>query len=767
MLAHVVFVLLALLTTAEQLPQTDGSVFILNDRNFDDFLKVRSHVVVVFVAPWCEKCAKAQKMIQQVAARVSDIGVVFAKVDATSTVAPDGDDTWASGMQTAHKYGVYSYPTFQMFHYGRLNEQFVIDRTSTELLTRQLELLVRLPSVELTSVEEVEAAIEENRLAIPIVIGFYTDNGAAAAFADLGETFRSMILFHHVERKEVCAHFNVTNNFVIVRPTNDDFVPTEGTPMGGETDGARGAATREVSSYLPRTKPRRVTQADRLRWIPKLTALSTEIVVYDGDDRRENVGQENFARDKMAAFVTLHGFHPIGILSELNRHIYNLRAPGMVMMFLENLKTPTSASGNINLKHQKQQQQQCSQGAASGCHDGVDDDDGDEDVPRGAKRAPSLAAPVASDVKYYANRFKRLLRHSHFQNYSFLFVDPNINEQIFAAFGFEKAQLLATEDDLRSFKAAGKQGTLSGNARNNLIGVLVGQYKYRYPHDVFDIEHIEKFLNDVNRDKVNPYVKSQVMDKKNPKPGEGKLFAIVHDNFEDIVSRDFERDTLVLFASSYDSLSHLAADNLKALAEKEKSNTKLVIGLFDAMYNDPPPFFEFSELPTLYFARAGDKRKFFGSRPRQPRGFGRSRAATPTASASTQQPKRQFRESHTRSSSSGGVDDETRFVPIEYAGDFSLESIAIFLANHASHAPFNTIVPQPDETKKYVPKGHAQGSSPSSSFPKQTEPGRVEDLYDAEGNYLGGGKRSYTFNPDDRHSDRIREEARKARERAK
>ncbi|KAL3865494.1 hypothetical protein ACJMK2_042879 [Sinanodonta woodiana] len=135
--------------------------------------------------------------------------------------------------------------------------------------------------------------------------------------------------------------------------------------------------------------------------------------------------------------------------------------------------------------------------------------------------------------------------------------------------------------------------------------------KYIMPGE-FSIENLEKFVNDLLDDKLEPYLKSEPV----PSPNDEPVKVAVAKNFDELVNND-EKDVLIEFYAPWCGHCKSLEPKYKELAEKLKDEPELTIAKMDATANDVPKPYEVSGFPTIYFAPKGNKKnpqKYNGGR---------------------------------------------------------------------------------------------------------------------------------------------------------
>lgn len=125
MLKHITILTLISLSFCEETttePTQDDNVIVLNDDNFDDYIKSNEHVFVKFYAPWCGHCKAMAKPYASLAKKMHEgtTGVKIAKVDATES----------KGL--ASRFEIQGFPTLKFFKNGEPIE-YKSGRTESEI----------------------------------------------------------------------------------------------------------------------------------------------------------------------------------------------------------------------------------------------------------------------------------------------------------------------------------------------------------------------------------------------------------------------------------------------------------------------------------------------------------------------------------------------------------------------------------------------------------------------------------------------------------
>nr|AQQ10870.1 disulfide isomerase [Conus miles] len=166
-LATVFSLTLLAFVACEEVKQEE-KVYVLNDKNFDNFVKENEFVLVEFYAPWCGHCKRLAPVYSEVAGKLMDEGssIKLAKVDAT--VETD----------LAGKFEVKGFPTIKFFENGKPKD-YTGGRETPDIFN-WLKKRTGPPAQDLKTSEEAKTFIDSNEV---IVMGFFKDQegeGAAA-----------------------------------------------------------------------------------------------------------------------------------------------------------------------------------------------------------------------------------------------------------------------------------------------------------------------------------------------------------------------------------------------------------------------------------------------------------------------------------------------------------------------------------------------------------------------------------------------------------
>ncbi|KAL0278929.1 UNVERIFIED_CONTAM: hypothetical protein PYX00_000607 [Menopon gallinae] len=117
----------------------------------------------------------------------------------------------------------------------------------------------------------------------------------------------------------------------------------------------------------------------------------------------------------------------------------------------------------------------------------------------------------------------------------------------------------------------------------------------------FSMENLEKFLNDLKDDKLEPFLKSEPV----PDDNDGPVKIAVAKNFDEVVTNS-GRDALVEFYAPWCGHCKKLAPIYDELGEKLK-NEDVDIVKMDATSNDVPPLYDVRGFPTLYWSPKNSK----------------------------------------------------------------------------------------------------------------------------------------------------------------
>ncbi|GJQ69959.1 ERp60 [Trypoxylus dichotomus] len=117
----------------------------------------------------------------------------------------------------------------------------------------------------------------------------------------------------------------------------------------------------------------------------------------------------------------------------------------------------------------------------------------------------------------------------------------------------------------------------------------------------FSIEALEKFVQDLLDDTLEPYLKSEDI----PETNDGPVTVAVAKNFNEVVT-DNNKDTLIEFYAPWCGHCKKLAPAYDELGEKLKDEDVAIVKM-DATANDVPSPFEVRGFPTIYWAPRGSK----------------------------------------------------------------------------------------------------------------------------------------------------------------
>ncbi len=94
-------------------------VTVLNDGDFEDFIRAHKFAVIDFWAEWCAPCLILSPVLDQLAEEIGDVG--FGKLDTQNNQI------------TAEKYGIMSLPTIMFFSEGKGVDQIIGVKSKSDL----------------------------------------------------------------------------------------------------------------------------------------------------------------------------------------------------------------------------------------------------------------------------------------------------------------------------------------------------------------------------------------------------------------------------------------------------------------------------------------------------------------------------------------------------------------------------------------------------------------------------------------------------------
>lgn len=113
--------------------------------------------------------------------------------------------------------------------------------------------------------------------------------------------------------------------------------------------------------------------------------------------------------------------------------------------------------------------------------------------------------------------------------------------------------------------------------------------------DAFSVESFENFLNDLNDNNLEPYLKSEAV----PEDNSGPVTTAVAKNFDEVVTNN-GKDTLIEFYAPWCGHCKKLAPIFDELGEKLKGEDVGIVKM-DATANDVPSAYEVKGFPTLYW----------------------------------------------------------------------------------------------------------------------------------------------------------------------
>lgn len=192
---------------AEEIKTEDG-VLVLTVKNFKEAIADNEYLLVEFYAPWCGHCKSLApeyaKAAQTLAEKESTIKL--GKVDATV----EGP--------LAEEYSVRGYPTLKFFRNGAPVD-YTGGRQAADIVS-WVNKKTGPPAKDLTTVEEAEAFLKENEIAI---IGFFKDQESEEAKTFIGAAnAMDSFAFGITSNADVIAKYEVKDGAVVMFKPFDD-----------------------------------------------------------------------------------------------------------------------------------------------------------------------------------------------------------------------------------------------------------------------------------------------------------------------------------------------------------------------------------------------------------------------------------------------------------------------------------------------------------------------------------------------------------------
>jgi hypothetical protein len=634
--------------------------------------------LVVYHQAGCAPCDEVLEVVREAAAETGARGIpgLYCLINMSNP-----DDIPRGVEYDPEKLGLSTFPALRVAHFGRVNHKLMrIPRRTADELASWVDMMARPSSVGLRTAEELVTTVERAVRRAPAVVGAFADQDSQNRLREMADEFRGLVQFYHLEERAVAeVLLDLRANATLRRRYLVATRQTSGAPTANrkaaEADGDRWA------DVLPR----------RNSFVIYKQQYRNDVDLFDRPMKKARKAQTQKTKRAAPAFDPLRAdggdAASSGDVSLVNKPSpEDLRAGGMTAWF----HAPTVSSL-----------------AAF-----ADRFDPDEFV---ASDAPQLLTgpnvdrlgllrfiarhvfpPV--DVLTVHNREHINLRTPYAVLYFTEAVSAAVADEVEAKDSVvvhgiheERSYLLDAVNELRY--VAGRLESLSDEfpeysflfcayndnrqvfhqfgldidayeqGKPNLIGVVRGEQKFTYtgaPKDLFDARHLRDWLRQVDSGLIKGFVKSTPAPQAEPAAGSGRLSVVVYNTFDRYIIHNRSRDVFVVFAhettESERMLKHFAS-----IAAAEANNTEILVVAFDALNNDPPPTFPYEALPTAFFVQKGGH--------------------------------------------------PTNVTPIEYAGDFSLRSLANFASQHAA-SPMRNNFTSPTKVGESAP--------PQAAAPDQT-----------------------------------------------
>jgi len=150
----------------------------------------------------------------------------------------------------------------------------------------------------------------------------------------------------------------------------------------------------------------------------------------------------------------------------------------------------------------------------------------------------------------------------------------------------------------------GEYGLETAEADKKPVAAIRDEQHRKYVmKDEFNLENLEKFIDNYLGGKLEPYLKSEAIPDDNSQP----VKIVVAKNFDEIVN-NADKDVLIEFYAPWCGHCKKLTPIYDELAEKLKDESEITIAKMDATANDVPGPYNVRGFPTIYFAPKGDKK---------------------------------------------------------------------------------------------------------------------------------------------------------------
>lgn len=558
--------------------EMDNGVYILTEKNFDNFLKQHPTTLVKFYAPWCGHCKNMAPAYEDAA---SESQTPLAKVDATVET------------ELGKKFGIQGFPTLKFFKEGEsepLDYDGPRDKEGiVDWLAQKTDVNYKPPVSEVVvlSKDNFDSFIGENELTL---VKFYAPwcghckkmapdyEKAARLLKAQGYKIKLGKVDSTVE-KEISEMYGVTGY-----PTLKVFRNGRRADYEGPRD-AEGIAKHMVKLSQPAAK-----ELANLKMVDRfMDKMDVTIIAFvdKQDDIREYMDAAEKLRDVFnlgyttdeAAFKKYDAkpgdmiiFYPSVFHSKFEPKSRTYNKPGAsaedMIVFIKDHSTPLV--GKLTKKNY-------------------------------ASRYSKLPLVV---VYYNADFSIQYIEGSEFWRQKVL---PLANKYLKDKYQF------AVADEEEFAKELDELNLGDSGLEHNVVAFGFDGKKYPMNPEEFDgdlVENLELFMKKLGRGEVKPFVKSQPI----PKNDKGPVKTLVGGNFDKVV--DGSKDALIEFYAPWCGHCKKFEPEYVKLATSLKSETNLVIAKMDATANDPPLAYKVEGFPTIYFIPAGTETplKYEGNR---------------------------------------------------------------------------------------------------------------------------------------------------------
>uniref|UniRef100_A0A0P4W9K9 Protein disulfide-isomerase n=1 Tax=Scylla olivacea TaxID=85551 RepID=A0A0P4W9K9_SCYOL len=545
----------------------ESDVLVLTTDNFMHVVGPKTAILVEFYAPWCGHCKRLEPEYATAAQELREEGIRIAKVDATVEE------------ELAKKYDVSGYPTLKLFKKGQFVEDYRGARTAgalVEYMRMHADPNYTPPPSEVVvlSAANFSEVLESKEV---VLVDFYMpgcrhcealEPDFEGAARDLKEEGVTLAKVNGQVEKDLFKEYDIRGYpTLIVFRKGRQFEYKGRRDQEGIVEYMKDQVklpSREITTVLESTNNFARTDANVIGYFPE-----------KNDMFEEYIGAANELRGKLPFFHTFD--------SSVANHL-KLKANTVTVIMPE-------------IYHSKYEEKAFRYTKTTGTYKEMASWISKKSVPLVGQRTKENQAFKYENrpliVVYYDVNFShQYIKDTQFIRNKILPVADKYRDITFAIANEEQF-----EDEIKSLG-------LEDSGENVNVGAFSAKFKYPMePEEDFSADVLEEFVKQYKKGKVQPYLKSQPV----PKRQEGPVKVLVARNFEDEVINT-EKDVLVEFYAPWCGHCKNLEPVYKKLAKQlAKSNPDVVVAKMDATANDVHPGFKVDGFPTLYFVKADQK----------------------------------------------------------------------------------------------------------------------------------------------------------------